>query len=109
MVALIDRGRLDIKLNGYGTAPAAALADPGIHPRVQDYRRQAARRMVALEPRDIRTRVPAASYHVSRKVDGEFTVLVYRDGQALSVWRERDGCDRVFVASLWKEPTPTGV
>jgi hypothetical protein len=85
MPALVDRGRLDIKLNGYGTAPAAALADPALHPRVQDYRRQASTRMVALEPRDIRTRVPAAPYHVSRKVDGEFTVLVYRDGQALSL------------------------
>ena len=40
---------------------------------------------VALEPRDIPVRVPAAPYHVSRKVDGEFTVLVYRDGQALSI------------------------
>jgi hypothetical protein len=85
MTALIDRGRLEIKLNGYGTAPASALADPSLHPRVQDYRRQAASRMVGLEPRDIRTRVPATSYHVSRKVDGEFTVLVYRDGEALSL------------------------
>jgi hypothetical protein len=85
MVALIDRGRLDIKLGDYGTAPAAALADPSIHPRVQEYRRHASMRMVGLEPRDIRTRVPATSYHVSRKVDGEFTVLVYRDGQTLSI------------------------
>ena len=85
MAALIDRGRLEIKLNGYGTAPAGALADPSLQPRVQDYRRQAATRMMALEPRDIRTRVPATPYHVSRKVDGEFTVLVYRDGQALSL------------------------
>ncbi len=85
MVALIDRGRVDIKLGGYGTASAAALVDPSMLPRVQDYRRQAAARMVALEPRDIPVRVPAAPYHVSRKVDGEFTVLVYRDGQALSI------------------------
>jgi hypothetical protein len=83
--ALIDRGRLDIKLGNYGTAPAAALADPSLHPRVQDYRRQAAARMIGLEPSDIRSRVPATSYHVSRKVDGEFTVLVFRDGQALSL------------------------
>src|SRR5207244_4867781 len=37
--AVIDKGRVEILLGAYGTAPAAALADPSILPRVQEYRR----------------------------------------------------------------------
>ena len=57
MAALIDRGRSDIKLNGYGTASAAALADRAC-PRVQDYRRQASTRTVAPGLRDIPSAFP---------------------------------------------------
>jgi hypothetical protein len=33
----------------------------------------------------MRERIPQAPYHVSRKIDGEFTVLVYRDGEAFTL------------------------
>jgi hypothetical protein len=82
---LIDKARIEIKLGEYGVAQATALADPGIHVRVQDYRRQSAARMMPLDKDDIRQKIPTAEYHVSRKVDGEFTVLVYRGGQAFSI------------------------
>ena len=83
--SLIDRARVEIKLADYGVAPASALGDPSIHPRVQDYRRQSSARMMPLDKDDVAKRIPAAGYHVSRKVDGEFTVLVYRQGEALTV------------------------
>src|SRR4051812_15674889 len=85
MTNLLDKSRLDIKLGGYGTASATALADPTVLPRVQEYRRLASARMQPLDRRQIREKIPAAEYHVSRKVDGEFTVLVFRDGQAFSL------------------------
>ena len=85
MVALLDKSRLDIKLGEYGTAPATALADPMLLPKVQEYRRLASARMQPLDRDDIKQKIPAAEYHVSRKVDGEFTVLIFRDGQAFSL------------------------
>jgi hypothetical protein len=83
--SLLDRSRIEIKLGRYGTAPAAALADPLLLARVQDYRRQSAGRMVPLDQKGLREKVPASAYHVSRKIDGEFSVLVYRDGEALTL------------------------
>lgn len=82
---MIDKGRVEIKLGSYGTAPAAALADPALLARVQEYRRLAGARMVPLDRRDLKLRVPAGEHHVSRKVDGEFTVLVFDGKDALTV------------------------
>ena len=56
---------------------------PMLVPRIQDYRRQIAGRMVPLEPDQIIKRFPAADYLVSLKVDGEFDMLVYQDGDAV--------------------------
>jgi hypothetical protein len=85
MVALLDRSRLEIKLGDYGTASATVLSDPTLLPRVQEYRRLASARMQPLDRTDIKEKIPAAEYHVSRKVDGEFTVLVFREGQVFSM------------------------
>jgi hypothetical protein len=82
---LIDPARVEIKLERYGTAPATALVDITLHSRVQDYRRQTGLRMYPLSKRDISRHLPAADYHVSRKMDGEFTVLIYREGQAITL------------------------
>jgi hypothetical protein len=84
-MSLLDRSRLEIKLGEYGTAPATALADPLLLSRVQDYRRQTAARMLPLDGGEVRKRLPAADYHVSRKVDGEFDVLIFDEGEALTL------------------------
>jgi len=85
MSSLLDKARVEIKLGDYGTAPATALADAALLPRTQEYRRQTGSRMIPLDADDIRKKIPKADYHVSRKVDGEFTVLIYRDGECLSL------------------------
>ena len=82
---LLDQARVEIKLGDYGVAPATALADPAVLPRVQEYRRLTGSRMIPLDREDIRKRIPTADYHVSRKVDGEFTVLVYRQGHVYAI------------------------
>ena len=41
--------------------------------------------MIPIDPREVRTRLPAGEYTLSRKFDGEFTVVCFRDGQAYSV------------------------
>lgn len=83
--ALLDRSRVEIKMGPYGTAPAMALGDPAILLRVQEYRRRVGARMTAISRDEIKRKIPAAEYHVSRKVDGEFTVLVLKDREALTV------------------------
>lgn len=85
MVALLDKSRVELKLGDYGTAPATALSDPTLLPKVQEYRRLASARMQPLDRPGIREKIPNAEYHVSRKMDGEFTVLIFRDGQAFSM------------------------
>jgi hypothetical protein len=82
---LLDRSRIEIKLGDYGVAPATAVSDPSILPRVQDYRRRSSGRMQPLDRDDIPLKMPAAEYHVSRKMDGEFTVLVFRQGETFTI------------------------
>lgn len=84
-MSIVNRGKLDIKLGAYATGTGAALADPLLVTRAQDFRRQIASRMAPLEPTDILKQFPAGEYHVSLKIDGEFSLLVYRAGEALLV------------------------
>ncbi len=79
----LDRGRLEIRLGKYATAPPTALHDISLLPRVQDYRRHVAGRMYPIGKEDIRRKIPPAVYHVSRKMDGEFTALSFADGEAI--------------------------
>jgi hypothetical protein len=86
----LDPGRLETRLGSYATGPAAALTDAALLARVQEYRRQLGARMVALDRADIGRRLPAggaaggggggSACIVSRKIDGEFTVLVHDEG-----------------------------
>lgn len=85
MAQLFDKSRVEIKLGNYGVTTAASLTDPLLHSRVQEYKRLVSGRMVPLGRDDISQKVPASDYYASRKVDGEFTVVVYQDGQAITV------------------------
>lgn len=82
---VIDRTHAEIKLGNYAVAGASSLADPALLPRVQEYRRRTGSLMRSLARDDIREKTPSAEYHVSRKIDGEFTVLVYQDGEVFTV------------------------
>lgn len=83
--SVLDKSRVEMKLGHYGIAPATALLDNTLLPRAQEYRRMASARMQPLDRDGIAHKIPAGEYHVSRKVDGEFTVLAYRDGLAFSI------------------------
>ena len=81
----LEPGRLEIKLGEYATGGSSALADPLLLGRVQDYRRLTAARMMPLETTEVKKRLPTSDYHVSRKVDGEFNVLVFDGGEVCTV------------------------
>ncbi len=82
---LLDRSRFEIKLGDYAVGPATAFSDSTALAATQDYRRGASARMIPIGKEDIRGKIPKGDFHVSRKVDGEFTVLVYLDGEAFSI------------------------
>lgn len=85
MTSLLDRGRVEIRLAEYGVAPSTALVDQLLLGKTQDYRRAAASRLYPLEGSTVVEKIPAAEFHVSRKIDGEFTVLVFRQGEAFTL------------------------
>ena len=84
-MSLLNKAKLDIKLGQYAVGSVAALTDPHLVSRAQDYRRHIASRMIPFEPDDIVKRLPAADYHVSLKVDGEFNLLVFDKGEIVLV------------------------
>jgi len=82
---LLEANLINIKLGSYGVGAGTSIKDPKIVPTVQNYKRQIASRMFPLSKHDVERKVSEAEYLVSRKIDGEFTVCVYRDGQIYSV------------------------
>lgn len=80
---LIDSSRIEVKLGEYGVGSASALSDAGLLLKVQDYRRQLSVRMIPLNHDQIQEKIPSSEFHVSRKIDGEFSVLIYEHGNAL--------------------------
>lgn len=82
---VVDPARLEIKLGSYSESTATALVDIGWHARAQEYRRQASARMYPLSKSDVSKRVAKSRYHVSKKIDGQFALLIYQDGQVATV------------------------
>jgi hypothetical protein len=90
-VSLVHSDRLKLLLGRYAVGYASCLVDPGLVAVAQDYRRRAQARMQPLDPADLAKRLPALTQpgsppcHVSLKIDGEFNLLVYADGEAILV------------------------
>lgn len=81
----IDRQQLQIKVGQYAVGSSTALPNPRWLGMVQHYRRQAGARMIPLDREGVVQRLPNVAYHVSRKVDGEFTVLIVENGDVASL------------------------
>ena len=75
--SLVDKHDIEIKIGSYGVANAKSVRDPSILPKVQEYRRMAGGRLYPLNREDIHRKIPTADFLVSRKIDGEFTVLYF--------------------------------
>ncbi len=84
-MAVLEKSLAEMKVAAYGVAASSALKDPKLLLQVQNYKRQIASRMLPLDKREIVRRVPDAEYPVSRKIDGEFTALIYLDGELFSL------------------------
>ncbi len=83
--SLLNAALVDWRFGRYGICSASALHDMAPWQRAQDYRRMTAAQMLPLDKRELGSRLPAGVYHLSRKMDGEFTVLSFAKGQAYTV------------------------
>jgi hypothetical protein len=82
---IVARERVESRLGAYGCARAETLTDPLLWGRAQEARRLLSSRMTSVARDELRARLPAGDVHVSRKVDGEFTLLVVDGDEAFTV------------------------
>lgn len=83
--SIIDHSQLTTKLGDYQVGKSQALLDSSLLPLVRNYKRTVASRMYPLAPKDVANKISDAEYHVSRKIDGEFTALLYKDGELVTL------------------------
>jgi len=80
-MSLFDKKALKDWPGGYLTGTYEALSEDGVLAQVRMRRRQLSQMTTALDAEAARRRIPDGQYHISRKVDGEYTCLVWRDGE----------------------------
>jgi ATP-dependent DNA ligase len=68
---------------GYLVGDHTALGDPAYISIARTRRRQAGQMTTALDTEMVPRRMPGGTYHISRKIDGEFSLLIYKDGEAV--------------------------
>ena len=77
---------LNQKIGDYHTGTASvSLADPALLQATRLRRRQLSRMTKAYDRPTAKARLPDTDYAISRKVDGEFTCLFYRDGEVITL------------------------
>ena len=82
---LLDRSALQVLLGTYAAGNARALLNPFLQVIAQEYRRSTGARMVALDKPAMTQKLPDCDYFASRKIDGEFNILVVDNGSACLV------------------------
>jgi hypothetical protein len=82
---LFDPSRLQILLGSYGVGKSQCMADPFVALKAQEYRRNLSARMMALDKQSAKEKLPACDWYVTRKIDGEFTLLLIDGKQCCSV------------------------
>ena len=84
-MALINKEALKKHTGDYHSGKSDALNDNSILQRVRMRRRQLGQMTMALDVELAKRRIPAGEYHISRKVDGEYTCLVYSKGEVFTI------------------------
>lgn len=81
MPKLFDAKAMKSYPGGYLIGDMDHLLKEGILAEVRKRRRQLSQMTVALDPESAKRRIPDGHYQISRKIDGEFTCLIWRDGE----------------------------
>ncbi len=85
MPAFYDKDAMRALPGGYLTGNHEALADGNYISVARTRRRQLGQLTVALDKETVPRRMPKGEYFISRKIDGEFTCLIYKDGEAVTL------------------------
>lgn len=80
-----DKTRVTRKKGVYDTLDAIHLADPALHAKAQDYKRNLSGKMRAVSAQDVHRIHAARGYTVTRKYDGEMTMVFFDGKRLLSV------------------------
>ncbi len=82
---LVDPARLQTVLGSYQVGKTQAMNNPFVPLKTQEFRRHLGGRMGSLDRVSAPLKLPECDYFVSRKMDGEFTVLLIEHGECCSV------------------------
>jgi ATP-dependent DNA ligase len=85
MSGLYNNDAMKVLAGGYLVGDHEALAEASYITIARTRRRQAGQMTVALDKGSVTKRMPKSEYFVSRKIDGEFTLLIYSDGEAVTL------------------------
>ncbi len=85
MSALIDEAEMKAHPGGYLTGTYEQLKEDQVLSAVRMRRRQLGQMTVALDVEGAKRRIPDGQYQISRKIDGEFTCLIYRKGEVCTL------------------------
>jgi len=80
-----DKAALDCKKGDYCVARASDLADPTLQTRAQEYRRLISGKTRPLSGEDTYKIPKSKGYYVTRKYDGEFSMLIWDGRRLISV------------------------
>jgi len=80
-----DKSAFDCKKGDYCVGRVGDLADPTLQTRAQEYRRQTSGKMRPLSGEDTYKIPKSKGYYVTRKYDGEFSMLVWDGKKLISV------------------------
>ncbi len=82
MVKLYNEDDMRALFGGYRIGTVDDINGEGYLRIVRMRRRQLGQMTMALDTESAKRRIPDGPYHISRKIDGEFAMLIYRDGEA---------------------------
>lgn len=82
---IVDHSKVSIKRGTYGTASYTNLLDQSLIAVTRDIKRGLSGRMYPLDKEGISRKIPNSDYHVSRKIDGEFTVMFKYDDEVFTL------------------------
>ena len=85
MSKLVDLDMLVPKVGAYRTGVSAALRDSRLLAIARLRRRQMSQLMTPLDHASSKRRLAPGHYLISLKIDGEFTCMVFRDGEVVSL------------------------
>src|SRR3954452_9996716 len=83
--AILDTSGRQMLMGPSGVAKGQCMNDPFVPLKAQEYRRNLGARMIALDKPAMKEKLPACDSFVTRKIDGEFTLVLVSGNECCSV------------------------